>query len=328
MIQSRNSEDILSKEIILSKISEYQIFKYFCPNFKNLGVKFLSDLRPDRTPTVSIALINNRLYYKDFGFPEHSFDCFSYVGFKYNIDFLRVLTLIDSTFGFGLSSSSNSTKIFKIPKNKTITVAHKHTVISVKIREWEKRDAEFWKQFEIPKQILCKFDVLPISHYWINETRFTCHTISYRYKFKDGYKIYSPNETDYKWRSNVGMGSLQGYNQLPEIGEIVFLTSSLKDVMCLEVLGYPSFALQSEMLMPSEEIIQNLKKRFKKVIVFYDNDYLKENNPGQTMAKKICDKYKIENIFIPDRYREKDISDLIKTYDLQTAKNVIISKTL
>lgn len=326
MIQSRNSEDVLSKEIVLSKISEYQIFKYFCPNFKDLGIKFLSDLRPDRSPTVSIVLFNNRLYYKDFGFPEHSFDCFSYVGFKYNIDFLRVLALIDSTFGFGLSSGSTITKKFKLPEDKKELVEQKHVKISVKTRQWEQKDAIFWSNFHITKRILCKFDVLPITHYWINETRFTCNTLSYRYRFQEGYKIYSPYETEYKWRSNVGMESIQGYKELPENGEIVFITSSLKDVMCLDVLDYPSIALQSEMLMPGKEIIQNLKKRFKKVIVFYDNDYLKSTNPGQEMARKICDEYQLENLFIPDTYKEKDISDLIKTYDLKTAKNVITTK--
>ena len=153
MIHSRNSDDVLSKDIILSKVSEYQIFKYFCPNFKDLGIKFLSDLRPDKTPTVSIALIHNKLHYKDFGFPEHSFDCFSYVGFKYNIDFFRVLTLIDCTFGFGLSSGSNRSKSFKVPENKTVTVAHRQTKISVKTRAWEKQDEEFWMKFGISTYI-------------------------------------------------------------------------------------------------------------------------------------------------------------------------------
>ena len=327
MIHSRNSDEVLSKDTILSKVSEYQIFKYFCTNFKDLGTKFLSDLRPDKTPTVSIALIHDKLHYKDFGFPEHSFDCFSYVGFKYNIDFFRVLTLIDCTFGFGLSSGSARSKSFKVPENKETNVAHRSTKISVKVRSWEKQDEEFWTQFGISKQILRKFDVLPISYYWINETRFTCHTPSYRYRFETGYKIYSPYETEYKWKSNVGMESLQGYTQLPEQGEIVFITSSLKDVMCLGVLDYPSIALQSEMLVPKESLIQELKERFQQVIIFYDNDYLNPNNPGQAMAEKICAKYQLKNLCIPDKYREKDISDLIKSYDLQTAKNVIISET-
>ena len=82
------------------------------------------------------------------------------------------------------------------------------------------------------------------------------------------------------------MECLQGYSQLPRNGRTVFITSSLKDIMCLAGLGYPSFALQSEMLVPREETISEAKARFKEVIVLYDNDFENSNNPGQTMAKR------------------------------------------
>ena len=119
------------------------------------------------------------------------------------------------------------------------------------------------------------------------------------------------------------MECLQGYWQLPESGEIVFLTSSLKDVMCLASLGYPSFALQSEMLVPSEETIKEAQERFKKVVVLYDNDFGKVSNPGQTMAAKICSKYDLTNLKIPSHYESKDISDLVKDHGIETAKDVI-----
>jgi phage/plasmid primase-like uncharacterized protein len=93
--------------------------------------------------------------------------------------------------------------------------------------------------------------------------------------------------------------------------------------MCLGVLGYPSIALQSEMLMPSEEIITEAKARFKEVIVLYDNDFDNPRNPGQTMAARICSKYALDNLVIPSHYCSKDISDLIKDHGLETAKDVI-----
>ena len=122
------------------------------------------------------------------------------------------------------------------------------------------------------------------------------------------------------------MECLQGYRQLPERGETVVLTSSLKDVMCLALLDYPSFALQSEMLMPRQSTIEEAQARFKEVIVLYDNDFDKDSNPGQTMAVKICSKYGLDNIVIPSYYRSKDISDLIRDHGLQEAKHVIERK--
>ena len=66
-IKSRSSEDHLHTNVILGKITEYDIFMYYCPSFKELGKKFKSELREDNSPTVSIIPYNGRLLYKDFG---------------------------------------------------------------------------------------------------------------------------------------------------------------------------------------------------------------------------------------------------------------------
>ncbi len=324
MIQARKSEDTLSKDCVLSRVSEYQIFKEFCSNFVEPDKKFRSELREDKSPTVSISLLGGRLRYKDFGYPEHSFDCFSYVGYKYNLNFRGTLIYIDRHFGLGLSAGVRTRRtVQKVePRIRERTKAK----IQVRIRDWNASDIRYWSQFNINKNILCIFDVQPITHYWINEQRFSCDSISYRYRFDCGYKIYRPLERDFKWSSNVGAQCLQGHRQLPEHGKIVFLTSSLKDVMCLASIGYPSFALQSEMLMPEESTIEEAKARFEEVIVLYDNDFDKGSNPGQTMAAKICGKYGLDNLVIPSYYRSKDISDLTKDHGIEEAKNVIKRK--
>jgi len=324
MIQSRKSEDVLNKDTILEKVSEYQIFQYFCSHFEEPNKKFKSDLREDNNPTVSITQYGGRLWYKDFGCPEHSFDCFSYIGYKYNLSFYDTLRHIDRNFGLGLSAGSR----MRMPVRKLEKEIREKRPAKIKVRtrDWEKSDLDFWSQFAIDKSVLSKFDVLPITHYWINEQRFSCTSISYRYRFDCGYKIYRPLETDFKWASNVGAHCLQGYQQLPRSGETVFLTSSLKDIMCLRVLDFPAFALQSEMLMPLQETITEAKARFKEVIVLYDNDFDKKRNAGQEMGEKICREYNLTNLVIPSYYRSKDISDLVRDHGLDTARNVITGK--
>jgi len=321
MIQSRRSGELLDKETILDKVSEYQIFKYYCTHFEEPDKKFRSDLREDKTPTVSISMLGGRLRYKDFGCPEHSFDCFGYIAYKYNTDFYGTLIHIDNVFGLGLSAGVRLRRTVRKVDPKI--QEKKRSEIQVRTRELDWRDDNYWKQFGIDRKILRIFNVQPITHYWINEQRFSCDSISYRYRFDCGYKIYRPLEKDFKWSSNVGSQCLQGYGQLPERGKVVFITSSLKDVMCLASIGYPSFALQSEMLMPEEETISQTQTRFEEVIVLYDNDFDNLRNPGQTMAVKICEKYGLKNLVIPSHYKSKDISDLVRDYGLQEAKNVI-----
>lgn len=322
-VNARRSEDYLHTDVILSKITEYDIFRFYCPNFKQVGQKFKSDLRSDNSPTVSIVMWKGRLLYKDFGRPDHTFNCFGYVMHKYSLGFRECLCVISTDFGLGLTKhNSNSAVVAKTYGVQEIE-EKKGAIIRVKRRAWDTRDKEFWEQFGITKTLLTKFRVSPIEYFWINETRFRCYTISYAYDFPLGRKLYCPLESDHKWYSNTPKECVQGYDQLPQTGAVVFLTSSLKDIMCLEVLGYQSVALQSEMQMPDEALIKELKSRFDRVVVLYDNDYDSETNPGQTMAEKICDEYTLINVCIPAEYQSKDISDLIKNHGVGEADNFI-----
>jgi hypothetical protein len=330
-IHSRSSNDYLHTDVILGKITEYDIFMYYCPNFKKLGRKFNSDLRKDNSPTVSIIPYNGKLLYKDFGSSDHTFDCFNYVRYKYNCSFLAALRIIDCDFGLNLSSKTDGIKftmgIMGYRQTNTPKFIKPEVIIKKKKRKWNKQDANFWKKYLVSKQILSMFAVEPISHFWVNNVRFTCKSISYAFKFKNRYKIYSPYEEKNKWLSNTKKSDIQGYNQLPEKGERLIITSSLKDVMCLHAAGYLSIAMQSEMQMPTEKLISELKKRFNTIEILYDNDFDKVNNPGQTMAKKICDLYGFNNICLPRSFESKDPSDLIAKENSFNELKLILNET-
>ena len=322
-VNARKSEDYLHTDVILSKITEYDIFRFYCSSFKKLGIKFKSELRGDSSPTVSIIVWKGRLLYKDFGRPDHTFNCWGYVMHKYSFDFRECLRVISSDFNLGLTEQSLSNTIVAQTYGEQDFGEKRQARIRIKRRDWDTTDKEFWEQFYIGKELLFKFGVSPIKYFWINETRFKCYSNSYCFDFRGARKIYCPYETDHKWYSNTSKECIQGYSELPENGKIIFLTSSLKDVMCLEVLGYKAIALQSEMQMPDEMLIKELKSRFTKVVVLYDNDFNSKDNPGQMMAGKICNEHTLVNICIPTKYQSKDISDLIKNYGLDEANKFI-----
>jgi len=330
-IASRSSEDHLHTDVILGKITEYDIFMYYCPNFKELRKKFLSDLRKDRSPTVSIIPYNGKLLYKDFGHSDHVFDCFNYVRYKYSCSFIDALRIIDCDFNLGLASTKEAVQftmgMMGFRQTNTPEYIKPQVIIQKRRRLWNKDDANFWQQYLVSKKTLLSFAVEPISHFWVNNNRFTCKSISYAFRFKNRYKIYSPYEEKSKWLSNTKKTDIQGYNQLPYKGEKIILTSSLKDVMCLHECGYAAIALQSEMQMPERKLINELADRFDTIEILYDNDFSKSNNPGQTMAKKICNEYGFKNISIPDHLGCKDPSDLVKeTGNFQELKNILNDK--
>ena len=214
-IASRNSEDHLHTDVILSKITEYDIFMYYIPDFKSLGKKFRSSLRTDESPTVSIIAYNGKLLYKDFGNSEHSFDCFNYVKYKFGCNFIDALRIIDCDFNLKLSSSRNAIKftmgIMAYRQQNTPKFEKLEVIIRKRSRLWTREDANFWSKYFISKKILTMFAVEPISHFWINNNRFSCSSITYAFQFKSRYKIYSPYEVKNKWLSNTNKNDIQGY---------------------------------------------------------------------------------------------------------------------
>ena len=327
-IKSRGSEDHLHTDVILGKVTEYDIFVYYCPSFKKLGKKFNSELREDKSPTVSIIPYNGKLLYKDFGNSDHTFNCFSYIQRKYNCSFVEALRIIDCDFKLGLSSIAPGTQFtmgaMACKQNNSPKYTKPNVIIQVKKRLWSADDAKFWGKYFVSKKVLRSFAVEPISHLWVNGVRFTCKSITYAFKFNNRYKIYSPYDDKNKWLSNTKKTDVQGYNQLPNKGERLIITSSLKDVMCLSSAGYHSIAMQSEMQLPEEKLISELKERFQNIEILYDNDFDKATNPGQTMASKICDLYGFKNICIPDNFKSKDPSDLVdKVGSLTELKNIL-----
>jgi hypothetical protein len=279
-------------------------------------------LREDRSPTCSIVPWKGKVIYKDFGSGD-SHDCFSYVQAKFGLTFSEAMRVIDTDFGLGLQTGTVIKNQIAITYGTQEVIDRRPTKIEKKARPWSVEDKNFWSEFHIPKHLLIKFGVQPIDYFWINEARYRCHSLSYVYNINGRYKIYRPFETEGKWYSNTSKDDIQGWRQLKDNGDIVFLASSLKDVMCLNVLGYEAIALQSEMQMPSAELIKQLNERFNVVAVLYDNDFEKDANPGQTMANKICAEFNLINVILPAHYKSKDISDLMKDHGIEIAERIV-----
>ena len=323
-IDKRDSNIILSVDSILEKVTDYDLFRFYCPPFKSVGKKFSSELREDPIPSAHITAKNNRLRYIDYGYTEHRFDSIGYIQYKYNVSFRDALRTIDSDFGLGLAGKNNRGAL-NTPKTYGKMKFEKiPCLMQIRSREFNLYDRLYWGDYCISKETLEAFGVKPITHYWINGTRYPAHKVAYAYCEHPGkYKLYSPLKQDGKWFGNMQVNHVQGITMLPIFGNICILASSLKDVMCLYELGIPAVAMQSESMMPPKKLIAFLKRKFDKVKVLYDNDFTKDNNPGQTMALSICKEYNLENICIPTELGVKDISDVMQVHGPIKAISII-----
>lgn len=118
--------------------------------------------------------------------------------------------------------------------------------------------------------------------------------------------------------SNCTINNIQGYAQLPENGDLLIITKSLKDVMTLYSLGYTAVSANSENTLIPLKVMNDLKQRFKRVIVFYDND-----PSGKKGALDMHKTYDVPLMEIPISYKSKDISDFIRDYGKEKTYKIL-----
>jgi hypothetical protein len=321
----------LSAELILEKVSEYQIFAFYIPNLR-LNTSFQSPLRQDSTPSFSVFYADKigKLLFRDFATKEKG-DCFVFVSKLFSLNYYSTLKKIAYDFGISEEGIYVSNRKINVPKNinyRDISKPH----IGIKKQDFTPRDLQYWQQYGITKDTLIKYNVFSCAYIFINNSIFKINNSTnptYAYlELKDNnpsYKIYQPFNKEQRFISNVDLSIWQGWTLLPKTSKILIITKSLKDVMAItEICKIPSVALQAESIDPKEHIIQQLKNRFEKVFLLYDNDFDKTENWGRQYGSKICETHNLIQIEIPDKYKSKDFSDLVKNHGIRKSKSLIL----
>ena len=135
------------------------------------------------------------------------------------------------------------------------------------------------------------------------------------------YKIYQPLYKKLKWLNNMVEGTLSGWSQMADSGELLIIASSLKDAMCLHDLGYKNvIAPQTENYIHKPHIIDILKSRFKEIYIFYDYD-----DAGINASNRIKDMYNLKQLFTMDN-KLKDPSDFYRAKGGELLKQLIIEQ--
>lgn len=325
----------LSTENILSKISEEDIFRFYCKPLKEIGRKFSSELRDDPNPSAIVSKYNNKLWYKDFGESTKAVNCFDYVSRKYSYNFMEALGKINTDFNLGLKTYVKPFSDFNyqtLPEECFISLKNNYginektpKIINPVYRNWIEADLKYWKNRYYSDIIrLEKFEIRPIKGFYLDGKyiKTDLNTYIFLVDIEDGikrYKIYSPFNKQFKWLSNCTSNHYMGYNQLPWLGDTLVITKSLKDVVVLSLFNIPAIAPQSESQVISYELYIKLTKRFKRIYIFFDND-----RAGIEGANKTVEKFKdIISVSIPLEYEVKDISDFIDKYRYKKTKELI-----
>lgn len=301
----------ITLDYILSKVSEYDIYAHYLGQFK-VGAVYNSPFRKDKNPSFGIyySKRTKQLLFKDHGTGE----CGNVVKFvslytgltNYNDILKDIVKQLNITTDTKLDSSKQY-----IPSSET--------VIGIVRQKFTPTDINYWSQFNISEKTLKKFNVNSIKYYLCNgivKGIYKEDNPMYAYKVYNNFKIYRPLADKYtKWRNNLTEYDIQGYAQLPSKGDTLIITKSMKDVMCLYEMGIPAISPSSESTFIPNDILEGLKKRFKRIIILFDRD-----NAGVKYLRKMSLKTGLEGLLVHKKFKAKDISDAIKANSFEEIK--------
>ena len=297
----------MSLKDLLDKLTDYDIYSYYVGQFK-IGKLFNSPLRSDdKNPSFAIFKgMNGGLFFKDHGSGEGG-NAIKFVKLYKNIntkdelerELLRIVRKMNPNSGNAIRTYSYSVDSGPID-------------IGIVRQPFTDVDKQYWKQFHISIDTLRKFQVFSIKYFLCNRVvRGTYKETSpmYAYKVDDKFKIYRPLASKYtKWRTNLTNRNVQGLSELPvEGGNLLIITKSLKDVMCLYEMGFNAIAASSETTFIPDDILDSLRHKWKNVIMLYDRD-----KTGMLESRKYSKQYKLDALFVHKRFKAKDISDAVK----------------
>ena len=312
----------MSLKDLLDKLDDYDIYSYYVGQFK-IGKLFNSPLRSDdKNPSFAIFKgVNGKLFFKDHGSGEGG-NAIKFVKLYKGIqtrdelerELLRIVRKMNPNSGNAIRTYSYS-------------VDSGPTDIGIVRQPFTDVDKQYWKQFHISIDTLKKFQVFSIKYFLCNRVvrgTYKENSPMYAYKVDDKFKIYRPLASKYtKWRTNLTNRNVQGLSEIPkEGGNLLIITKSLKDVMCLYEMGFNAIAASSETTFIPNDMLQSLRSKWKHIVILYDRD-----KTGMLESRKYSRQYKLDAIFVHKKFKAKDISDAVKNNSFADVKKWL-TKTL
>jgi hypothetical protein len=320
--------DDINAKYIYSKFSQKDIIESFIGTTIDFKKPILSPLRYERNPSFTFKLTNNNdIIWTDWGTGETG-DVIKLIQKLYNCSYAKAIEIIyDRLKNNKKILLVNNQENLKIKENDEYKKQNVNSSIIIKDQFFTETDKKYWNSYCINLSTLCKYNVYSVKYLWYNGRLIKTYSnknpiYAYRFTYDDKttYKIYFPFEQKgRKWITNTTKRDIQGYAQLPEKGNLLIITKSLKDVMVFYELGYFAIAPQAESINIEDKFIDKLYNRFDNIVVFYDNDL-----QGINQSKKLKEKFGLEYVNIPkNEYFVKDISDFAKKYGKDETKKFL-----
>lgn len=309
--------------------SREEIMFHYFGDFK-VGEHYNSPLRDkddiDRVPSFTISYRYGVLVWRDFGLDNRPKSVINFVRALYpNETFIEILNRVHSD----LVLSGNCVEPSKI---KAIRESAKEELsMLLTTRDLLTRDYDYWKNYELFEVDLERFKVFGGDKLFVGEKGCTKHlwvkdTISspmyYYLHDSNSFTVYSPkaNKTskNKKFIKYNVTNHIMGLAELKYSQDTLFITSSFKDYMVLTKLGFDVIAPHSESTTIPEDIMFDLKLKYNRIIVFYDND-----STGIKRSAALVAQYGLEELRMEIEPDVSDPSDFVFKYNSRLLKKYI-----
>lgn len=330
MIINFDSIPISNREL-LSLISEKEIYEYYLNESLKEGKLYNCPFHKDGTPSMGFRLMESgMLIHRCFACSERG----SAINFVSKIKSLRstqeAINLIyrDLYLSLGGPVSPLTTPKERVP-SQGFTTEDNTVIIPVK-QPFTLADYRYWQQYYISLNTLLEYRISSCKEVYIKKIKenktslfaeYSNTNPIYCYEIGNKHKIYRPLNPSkkFKWCSTSKSNDIQGLEQLSKRGNLLIVTSSMKDLLVLKLFGYDAIALGGEGNRIPAKILDYLYACFKRIIVFYDND-----EAGLKYGEKFASDIEAPYIYIPIEYEDtKDISDFIKKYSREQTRSLL-----
>lgn len=309
---------INSKEELSKYISDEDIINYYIGTVEdNKWIK--SPFRPtEKSPSFRISYYNNKWVWIDYGIDPRPKGPVNFVMEYFNINYYEALNRIYED----IYLNKNHNKIVIRPKVKS-----NYSFCKIR-KELTDSELEYWDKVNVTKEELNHWKIYSGEIYHNG-------LLWYRSKDKDplyiymwdkltpiykGYRPYAP-ENKFKFYSHNIYNHVQGVEYIPEYGDILIITKSYKDVVIWSKLNYPAIAPHSENMFLNPFDVEDLRKRFNKIYINYDND-----ETGVTKSIKFTNEFGLKHFNLPLSCKCKDPFEFVSIYSYDELNTLFLNK--
>ena len=325
----------LKDEILDCTNRGLEVFCFYMPINFVLKRNFRNPLYDDHKASCNIYFDAKQQCYrmKDFGNDFYSGDCFWFAAMMLGLDvrteFPKVLASIIRDLQLNLRIDDKQTPApHPMRKYKNLHNEKKENKGMTETdndKKWYKcyeqvfqtSELSYWLKYGIPTKTLQRYNVKSLVRYEALSNQGKTYTLlssqdepMFCYMMGDFVKVYRPfSKLRFVYGGEKREDYIFGFEQLPNKGDMLFITGGEKDVLSLSAHHFHAICFNSETATIPENVIESLQLRFRHIIILYDTD-----ETGVREAQRQVDQlsqYNVLTLLLPLQgiKSEKDISD-------------------